>query len=358
MDRDEILRVIDKYKASDLHITVGSPPVMRVNGKLIRIGDKILTSEDTTMMVQSLLTNSSLKERLEEDKEVDFAFSKSNLGRYRVNVFKQRNTYAIAIRVLPLEVPTMEELHLPAEILKGLVENKKGLVLVTGPTESGKTTTLASMIDHINSTKPCHILTLEDPIEYRHKHKNSIINQREIGVDAKNYHTGLRAALRQNPDIILIGEMRDEQTIATAITAAETGHLVLSSLHTMGAVESIDRILDVFPGEKQNQVRAQLSKILKGVISQQLIPSKDKKERCLAMEVMMNTPAISNLIREGKVHQIYSQIQMGNKFGMQTMNQALTQLYQLGKIDLKTARAYSEIPEELQAIQEIKGINE
>lgn len=349
-----MLKLIDKYKASDLHITAGSPPVMRINGKIVRMGDKLLTSEDTAMMIQSLLTNSALKERLEQEGEVDFAFSKSNLGRYRVNVFKQRNTYAAAIRVLPIDVPTMEELHLPTQILEGLADNKKGLVLVTGPTESGKTTTLAAMIDYINCNKAYHILTLEDPIEYRHKHKNSIINQREIGVDAKNYHTGLRAALRQNPDIILIGEMRDAQTIATAITAAETGHLVLSSLHTMGAVETIDRILDVFPGDQQNQVRAQLSKILKGVISQQLIPSKDKKERCLAMEIMMNTPAISNLIREGKVHQIYSQIQMGNKFGMQTMNQALAGLCQLGKIDFQMAKTYSENPEELQEIQESK----
>lgn len=320
---------IDK-KASDLHISVGVPPMMRINGNLVAFGEQNLKPDEITEMIKELLTQAQFEE-LQEEGEIDLSFSKAGLGRYRVNIYQQRGSYSIALRLLALRIPTMEELGLPP-LLKELAMKPRGLILVTGPTGSGKSTTLASMIDYINREKRCHILTLEDPIEYLHKHHLSLINQREIGHDSKSFAKALRAALRQDPDVILVGEMRDMETISIALTAAETGHLVLSTLHTVGAVKTMDRIIDVFPTHQQQQVRIQLSTVLEGIISQQLLAKSDENGRVAAFELMVSTPAIRNLIRESKTHQIQSVIQTGAKYGMKTMDSSLAELCMNGLI--------------------------
>ncbi|PHV72333.1 type IV pili twitching motility protein PilT [Sporanaerobium hydrogeniformans] len=353
MDINKLLELTNEKKASDLHITTGIPPMVRINGDLQPLSLPSLGPEDSKEIVEQLLKkDKSIYERFLEKGEVDFSFAVPQLGRYRVNVFKQRGTYAAALRTVGIHIPTMEALGLPTPILKSLADNARGLILVTGPTGSGKSTTLATMINYINDSKKCHVLTLEDPIEYLHKHKNSIVNQREIGIDSRSYGEALRAALREDPDVILVGEMRDQETISTAITAAETGHLVLSTLHTIGAPQTIDRIIDVFPPHQQQQIKVQLANILKGVLSQQLLPRYDVKGRCVALEIMINNPAITNLIREGKTHQIYSQIQTGGLSGMVTMDSSIAKLYKEGRISLETANQYAQIKDELKRLLE------
>ncbi|MBU5426691.1 type IV pilus twitching motility protein PilT [Tissierella pigra] len=331
----ELVNIATEKKASDIHITVGTPPVLRINGELLVLEGEKLMPQDTKALVYETLDERTIEE-LEENGEVDTSFSSPGVGRYRVNAYKQRGSYGMALRIIPLEVPTIDELGLPG-VVKDLARLPRGLILVTGPTGSGKSTTLASMIDLINKEKKCHILTLEDPIEYLHKHNKSIVNQREIGIDSNSFANSLRAALRQDPDVILVGEMRDLETISIAITAAETGHLVLSTLHTIGSAKTIDRIIDVFPPHQQQQVRVQFASVVQAIISQQLLPKADGSGRTAAFEVMVATSAIRNLIREEKIHQIDTAIQTGAKFQMQTMDNSLLDLYKKGLITKEIA---------------------
>lgn len=334
--KDLVIKTIET-NASDLHLTVGIPPTIRVDGKLVPVGTEKLVPQKLTEFAREILGKNY--ETYKEIGEYDTAYEIEGVGRFRVNVFRQRGNDAIALRVITIHIPTLDELKHP-KILKDLVKKRRGLVLVTGPTGSGKSTTLAAMINEINTTKDCHIVTLEDPIEYVHTHKKSIVNQREIGDDTKSYANALRAVLREDPDVILVGEMRDLETISTAITAAETGHLVFSTLHTIGAAPTIDRIIDVFPPHQQEQIRTQLACVLEGIISQQLIQRIDGKGRVAALELMTMTPAIQNLIREGKSHQIESSIQTGSKFGMKTMDMALAELYKSMIISKESAIDY------------------
>ncbi|SES71550.1 twitching motility protein PilT [Natronincola peptidivorans] len=335
MEINTLLKTALDSNASDLHITVSVPPIIRVNGRLLRIGEKQLTTTDTEMLMKQILLPEQQR-LLEERGELDVSYSTPGLGRFRVNIYKQRGSICIAIRVVYSKIPSIEELGLPP-IMKDLSRKNRGLILVTGPTGSGKSTTLASMINLINSERKCHILTLEDPIEYLHTHDKSIINQREIGADTDSFANGLRAALRQDPDVIFVGEMRDLETISIAITAAETGHLVLSTLHTLGAAKTIDRIIDVYPPHQQQQIRVQLAAVIEGIISQQLMVKMDHSGRVGAFEVMVSTNAIKNLIREGKTHQIQTGIQTGAKSGMQTMDHAVLDLYRQSVISKDTA---------------------
>ena len=296
-----------------------------------------------------------LEEKYEEYLEIgeyDISYSLTGVGRFRANIFKQRNSDAIAIRVIALKIPTLDELKYPS-VLKDISNKQRGLILVTGPTGSGKSTTLAAMINEINSSRQGHIITLEDPIEYLHKHKSCIINQREIGKDSKSYKNALKAILREDPDVILVGEMRDLETISIAITAAETGHLVLSTLHTIGSAKTIDRIIDVFPPYQQQQVKVQLASVLQAVVSQQLIEKADGSGRTAALEVMVTTPGIQNLIREGKTHQIESAVQTGSKYGMKTMDMALADLYKRGEITSESAISYAVDRETLKRLMKI-----
>lgn len=351
MDINDLLEIVVQEKASDLHLTVGIPPTLRVNGQLTHLDLPPLREADTRELVGHLLEGKPLvAEKFREKGEVDFSYALREIGRFRVNVYKQRGSWAGAIRLVGVEIPTMEQLGLPKKILENLSDNKRGLILVTGPTGSGKSTTLATMVDYMNRKRREHILTLEDPIEFLHRHKNSMVNQREIGFDSNSYANGLRAALREDPDVILVGEMRDQETIATAITAAETGHLVLSTLHTIGAPQTIDRIIDVFPPHQQQQIRVQLANILKGVISQQLLSRSDIKGRCVALEIMISNAAIANLIREEKTHQIYSQIQTGSTVGMVTMDASLVKHYKEGKISLETASMHAQNKDEFKRL--------
>lgn len=329
----DILEKAVEIKASDIHLTVGLHPVFRCNGVLEpRTEWPVLDASDTERLAREIL--GGRWEEFIQKKEIDLAYSVAGLGRFRVNTFFQRGSVSLAIRLVGDLIRSIEELGLPP-IVGELADKSHGLVLVTGPTGSGKTTTLAAMIDRINETRSCHIVTLEDPIEYLHRHKKSIVNQREIGSDSPSFASALRAALRQDPDVILVGEMRDLETIATAITAAETGHLVLATLHTGSAVQSIDRIIDMFPPHQQNQVRSQLADVLIGVVTQRLLPRADGRGRVAAVEILIATPAVRNLIREGKTYQIISLMQTGSRFGMQTMEMSILQLCQRGIIDPK-----------------------
>lgn len=321
-------------RASDIHITTGVPPAFRIDGVLRYLDERPLSSDSIEALIKQILTEEKARE-LEFTGEIDISYFIPSLGRFRMNIYKQRGCYAVAIRIIPSRIPTIEELGLPT-IIKDLARLSRGLILVTGPTGSGKSTTLASIINQINQEKNCHIITLEDPIEYLHIHKKSIVNQREIKADTLSFSNGLRAALRQDPDVILVGEMRDLDTISTALTAAETGHLVLSTLHTSGAAKSIDRIIDVFPPHQQLQVRLQISSVIQAIISQQLLPKAIGKGRLLATEIMIATPAIRNLIREGKTYQIDNIIQTSKKEGMQTMDNSLLDLYKQGLITKET----------------------
>lgn len=343
---EDLLQVAYDRKASDLHITVGIPPKCRVNGELVDLDVPKVIPADTMNLIDQIISP-HYREILNREGEVDFAYSIPRLGRYRVNVFKQRGSYAIVIRLVGTRIPKPEDLGIPPSVVE-LTRKKRGLVLVTGPTGSGKSTTLASLIDVINSTQNAHVITLEDPIEYLHNHKKSIVNQREMGIDTYSYGNALRAALREDPDVILVGEMRDLDTIAIAITAAETGHLVFSTLHTIGAVNTIDRVIDVFPPHQQQQIRIQLASVLEAVISQQLIPTADGKSRVAAYEVMYGTVAIKNLIREAKTHQIASVIQINKNAGMQTMDDAIYDLYLKRKIGPDKALNFAQDPTSLE----------
>ena len=345
MLNDLLIQAI-KAKASDVHITVALPPMMRVNGTLEPMNENILAPEDTEWLCRQMLDERHLLE-MQKKGEVDFSYVLPSVSRFRVNVYRQRRSMGAAIRIIMTQVPTIESLGMP-DTLKTLAMKPRGLILVTGPTGSGKSTTLAAMIDHINSIRPCHILTLEDPIEYLHRHKKSMINQREIGDDSMSFANGLRAALREDPDVILVGEMRDLETIGIAISAAETGHLVLSTLHTTSAAQTVDRMIDVFPSYQQTQVRVQLASVIQGIIAQQLLLTADGLGRVAALEILLGTDAVRNTIREGKVHQIQSYIQTGLKHGMLSMDYSLAQLVQHGKISSEIAYNHCQDPEILQ----------
>jgi twitching motility protein PilT len=334
----ELLETTIRENASDLHLTVGIAPVIRVNGNLKPISANKLGPSDTEKYAREILEDKY--DKYNEVGEIDTSYSLPGFGRFRINIFKQRGSDSIAVRVVALKIPSLSELGHPS-VIKELTNKQRGLILVTGPTGSGKSTTLAAMINEINATRPAHIITLEDPIEYLHKHNKSIINQREIGKDSVSYQSALKAILREDPDVILVGEMRDLETVSIAITAAETGHLVLSTLHTIGATKTIDRIVDVFPPYQQQQIRIQLAAVLQGIVSQQLIPREDGNGRVAALEVMVTTPAIQNLVREGKTHQIESSVQTGAKYGMKTMDMAITELYKKKLISSDAAMTYS-----------------
>lgn len=332
--------------ASDVHITVGIPPKMRLHGTLMTLPGEPLSAEDTMEMAAAIL-NEEQRQVLQEQGEYDMAFSTSDGGRYRVNAYYRQGSIALALRLIPDTIPDPEALLVPQSIIN-LYQKKRGLVLVTGPTGSGKSTTLAAIIHKINTCRDAHIITLEDPIEYIHHHDRSMVNQREIGRDTLSYANALRAALREDPDVILVGEMRDYETISVAVTAAETGHLVLSTLHTVGAASTVDRIIDVFPPHQQQQIRVQLSNVLEAVVSQQLMPRIDGQGRVAAFEVLHANPAVRNLIREGKSHQIASVMQTNRRQGMISMDEAIRQLVEEGKITRQTALEYAQAPEMMQ----------
>lgn len=339
MELDYLLEQTVAYGASDLHLCTGIPPVIRIHGDLAYLNETALTSADCEQMSKKCMRD-ELWDAIVSKGQVDLSYSINGSGRFRINVFRQRSTLAVAARVIPTEIPKIDTLGLP-ETVHNLAGLQRGLVLVTGPTGSGKSTSLAAMIDLINSKKRCHIVTIEDPIEFLHKHNRSVINQREIGQDTNTYGDAMRAVLREDPDVILIGEMRDQETIATALTAAETGHLVFSTLHTVGTAKTIDRIIDVFPPHQQSQVRSQLSTVLQGIVSQQLIKKKGGKGRVVATEVMVMTSAISNLIRESRIPQINTSIQTGLQFGMHSMDSCIAELYRDDMIDYNSAIQYA-----------------
>ncbi len=340
-----LLEEMIQKDASDLHITAAERPKLRVDGDIVDSSVlEVLTPKDTLQLAYSVLTENQ-KKRFETEDELDFSFGIQNLARFRGNVFKQRGCVAMVIRMIPFNVRTFQELSLPPVIAK-LAERPRGLILVTGPTGSGKSTTLAAIIDKINKERKGHIITVEDPIEFIHRHQSCIVNQREIGTDTKTFAAALKYALREDPDVILVGEMRDLETVGAALTIAETGHLVLATLHTNSAAESINRVIDVFPSNQQSQVRAQLAFVLEGVITQTLLPKLKGRGRAMAAEIMVATPAIRALIRDDKVHQIYSAMQSGKKFGMQTMNDALFQLYTAREVAQDECERVSHDPKE------------
>ncbi|MBS4191473.1 type IV pilus twitching motility protein PilT [Bacillus sp. FJAT-49705] len=333
-----LLRAAFELKASDLHLTVGVQPIMRINGELKKYGKEILKPNETEGMARAIIPN-HMWEQFKEKGELDFSYGIPGVSRFRVNTYHQRSCISMAIRVVPTKIPSIDELELP-NILRKISEIPQGLVLVTGPTGSGKSTTLASMIQYMNNTMRKHIITLEDPIEYLHKHGNSIIDQREVGFDTMNFANGLRAALRQDPDIILVGEMRDLETIQTAITAAETGHLVLGTLHTSSAPATINRIIDVFPPSQQPQIRIQLASVLVAVISQRLFRREDREGRKAATEILMNNAAVGNLIRNEKIHQIINIMQTSRAQGMHTLENSIKDLVHAGIISKEAAEPY------------------
>jgi twitching motility protein PilT len=342
----DLLVAMAERNASDLHITSGAPPTLRVHGHLVPLEYPALTPDQTKALAYSLITTEQ-RERFEANHELDFSYGITGLSRYRVNIYQQKNAVGMAVRSIPHTPKTFEELGLPSEICNTLIGRHKGLILVTGPTGHGKTTSMAAMIDKINKTRDVHVVTVEDPLEYLYDHQKALVNQREVGQDTHSFPAALKYVLRQDPDVVLIGEMRDLETIQAALTIAETGHLTFATLHTNSCAQSIDRVIDVFPPHQQSQVRAQLALVLEAVFNQLLIPRKDGRGRVLAMEMLIATPAIRNMIREEKVHQIYSAMQAGQKFGMQTMNQALANLYLRGLISRQEAVSRSLFPEEL-----------
>ncbi len=340
----ELLEMMMKKNASDLHLTVGSPPQLRIDGKLVKTEFELLTAEDTKRLAYSIMSEKH-RQKFEEKSELDLSFGIEQLSRYRCNVFMQRGNVAVALRQIPFMIPSFEELGIPKAVVE-LANLPRGLVLVTGPTGSGKSTTLAALINKINQERHCHILTVEDPIEYLHRHNCSLINQREVYADTSSFASALKYALREDPDVVLIGEMRDLETMDAALNISETGHLAFATLHTNSCAESINRIIDVFPTNQQEQIRVTLSFVLQAVVSQQLIP-KIGGGRVLALEIMVCTPAIRALIRDDKIHQIYSLMQAGQKYGMRTMNQSLAELYLKHKITLGDAMGRSSNAQEL-----------
>jgi twitching motility protein PilT len=351
---DELLERMVEANASDLHVTTGTPPAIRVRGEVQRLeGFDALTGEETQQLLYRILSSEQQK-LLEINRQLDFSYSMPGLARFRVNVYFQRESIGAAFRLIPTELKTLEELGIP-DSLHVLAEKPRGLVLVTGPTGSGKSTTLAAIIDEINRNRSEHILTIEDPIEFLHRHKRCIVNQREIGPDATSFAAALRAALRQDPDVILVGEMRDLETISTALTAAETGHLVFGTLHTQSAPSTIDRIIDVFPAEQQEQVRIQIANSLQGVVTQALLPTADGMGRVPALEILLPDDAVRNLIRQGKVEQIYSVMQTNTGRGMQTMEQSLGDLIMRRIVDLEVGLSRSSRPNQLIGLLERSG---
>src|SRR4051795_8708744 len=349
-DFADILLEVISAGASDLHLTVGAPPMVRERGKLRPLDYPKLTSQDTREIVYSILNNDQRK-KLENEWQIDLSYSVPSKARFRVNAYFQRASIGAVMRTIPQDIPKFDTLGLP-EILKEFTRKPRGFVLVTGPTGSGKSTTLASMIDMINEDRHEHIMTVEDPIEFLHRHRNCVVNQRELGSDAQSFSQALKAALRQDPDVILVGEMRDLETMSTALTAAETGHLVFATLHTQDTAQTVDRIVDSFPPSQQHQVRTQLSIALQGIVTQQLLPSADGSKRVCACEVLVPTPAVRNLIREGKTHQLYSALQTGGSHGMQTMDSAMADLVRGGRITRQLAESRSSTPEELKRLLE------
>lgn len=337
-DLSQLLREAVQKGASDLHLGAGTVPHMRLDGALMPVDKEILDTGLAKGLVYSILTDEQ-KAKFERDKELDFAFSIQGVSRFRVNVFFQRGCVGAAIRALPFKIMSFEECGLPVNVVRDFCGRQKGMVLVTGATGSGKSTSLASMVDYINTNRGCHIITIEDPVEYIHSNKKSIIDQREVGVDTHSFSQGLKHILREDPDVILIGEMRDLETIEAALVIAETGHLVFATLHTSDSAQTINRIIDVFPSRQQAQVRTQLSFVLTGVLAQQLLPRKSGKGRVLAVEVLAANNAVKSLVRESKIHQMYSVIQTGQKDNMKTMNQALFELYEKGDISEEEALA-------------------
>ncbi len=342
----DLLKSMMEKDATDLHISTGTAPRIRIDGRLISVNEAPLTPADTKALCYSILTDAQ-KHKFEDQNELDLSFGVKGLSRFRGNIFMQRGAVAGAFRLIPYKIRTFRELGLPM-IIDKLSKKPRGLILVTGPTGSGKSSTLAAIIDKINDEREEHIITVEDPVEYLHPHKKCLVNQREVNADTASFKDALKYVLRQDPDIVLIGEMRDIETIEAALTVAETGHLTLATLHTNSTIQTINRIIDVFPAYQQEQIRVQLSFVLEGIVAQQLIPKKSGKGRALAVEVFVPTPAIRNLIREDKVHQIYSMMQAGQaKFGMQTMNQSLHELYKRGELSYEDALSKSIMPEEL-----------
>lgn len=347
-DVDELLSLVPKMRASDLHITAGLPPMFRIDGRLVPTQYDKLNPQETQRMVYSMLTDRQ-KQKFEENFELDLSYGVAGVGRFRVNCYWQRGSVGAAMRAIPQTIPSVEDLNLPP-VAKDLARYPRGLILVTGPTGSGKSTSQAAMLDLINSERAVHIITIEDPIEYLHRHKLSMVNQRELGLDTLTFGGALRSVLREDPDVILIGEMRDHETIATALTVAETGHLVLATLHTNSAAQSIDRIVDVFPPHQQSQIRTQMSFVLEAILCQQLLPHSSGIGRIPTVEVLIATPAIRNLIRENKTAQIHAALQTGSKFGMQTMDMALRDLYLHGQVTYEDALQRASDQEELKKL--------
>jgi twitching motility protein PilT len=348
-DFADVITRMTEQRASDIHLSPGFPPAIRVRGRIVPLEDYApISAQETRDTVYSLL-NDDQRKRFESRKQLDLAYAVPGVARFRVNCFFQRGSISAAFRRIPHEIPRLEELGVPA-VLEEFTRKPRGFVLVTGPTGSGKSTSLAAMLDIINREREEHILTIEDPIEFLHQHKRCVVNQREIGADAEDFSQALTSALREDPDVILVGEMRDLQTMSTALTAAETGHLVFATLHTQSTAQTVDRIIDIFPGEQQAQVRMQLSIGLQGIVTQQLLPTADGSGRVVACEVLVPTPAVRNLIREGKTHQIYSAIQTSGSLGMQTMDAHLAQLVRMGRITRSLAEQRASVPEELKRL--------
>ena len=348
MDLVDILIEVLERNASDLHLTVGSPPVVRITGRLIKLDYPRLTSNDTRDLIYSILSQDQ-RQRIENEWELDFSYSVPGRARFRVNAYFQRNSLGAAFRLIPAQIKSVDDLMLPLSLHK-MAAKPRGFVLVTGPTGCGKSTTLAALIQEINETREEHIMTIEDPIEFLYRHKKSVVNQREVGTDTKSFNRALKSVLRQDPDVILVGEMRDTETMQTALTASETGHLVFATLHTQDAPQTIDRIIDVFPPHQQGQIRVQLAASLMGIFTQQLVPVMDGNGRIPACEVLIPTPAVRNLIREAKTHQIYSVIQTGSQYGMQTMDAALADLVKRGIISRDVALRKSSNPDEVERL--------